>query len=143
MEVKFKLPHLYKGADPHKVYEELQTLGDNVKPADIVEAAKNTDSELHKCFEWDDTEAARKYRLQQARVLVGSLVIIETKQDVEPQQIRVMYTSKDGGYKPTRLIVHNQNEYEHLLEKAKAELHTFKQKYSMLVELHEIIALID
>lgn len=143
MKISFKMENLYKDVDPYKVYDELQGLGDSVKPVDIVEAAKDENSELHKCFEWDDSEAARKYRLQQARILVMNLVIIESEHKEEPQQIRVMYTSNKGGYKPTKLIVQQKDEYEALLERAKAELKAFKKKYSMLVELNEIFELID
>lgn len=143
MQISFKMQELYKGVDPHKVYDELQELGENIKPAHIVERAKDSNSELHKCFEWDDTKAANQYRLTQARKLVNNLVIIESEAISEPQQVRVMYTSKEGGYKPTKLILQQKDEYEHLLEKAKAELRAFKAKYSMLLELNEIFELID
>lgn len=143
MKISFKMENLYKDVDPYKVYNELQGLGENVKPVDIVEAASDENSELHKCFEWDDSEAARKYRLQQARNLVMNLVIVESEHKEEPQQIRVMYTSNKGGYKQTKLIVQQKDEYEALLERAKAELKAFKKKYSMLIELNEIFELID
>ena len=80
----------------------------------IVAAAQDSNSELHKCFEWDDTEAARKYRIIQAGNLVRNLVIVESKEKSEPQQIRVMYTSQDGGYKKTTLILQQPDEYETL-----------------------------
>ena len=38
MNVSFKMADLYKGVDPYRVYDELAVLGDNVKPAEIVEA---------------------------------------------------------------------------------------------------------
>lgn len=142
MNVSFKV-NLYKDVDPNKVWQEIQTLGDTLKPQDIVEAAQDSKTELHKCFEWDDTEAARKYRLTQARTLLVNLVVVESAPATEPQHIRVMYTSKDGGYKQTKLIVQDKNEYEILLEKARSELLAFKKKYSMLQELHEIFELIN
>lgn len=138
MKISFKIENLYKGVDPYKVYDELQELGENVRPASIVERAKDTESELHKCFEWDDSKAAEKYRIHQARVLVGSLVIVENEQKEEPQQVRVMYTTKGGGYTPTKFIVQRKDDYEALLEKAMSELRAFKEKYSMLTELQEI-----
>ena len=95
MQISFKIESLYKGIDPYKVYDEIQSLGENVKPEMIVAAAQDSNSELHKCFEWDDTEAARKYRIIQAGNLVRNLVIVESKEKSEPQQIRVMYTSQD------------------------------------------------
>ena len=81
--------------------------------------------------------------MTQGRTLVLNLVITESKPTEEPQQVRVMYTSKDGGYKQTKFIVQDKDEYQHMLEKAKAELRTFKKKYAMLQELHAIFELID
>lgn len=143
MEISFKMKSLYKGVDPYKVYDELQVIGDNLKPSDIVEAAKDERSELHKCFEWDDTVAAEKWRIQQARTLLLNLVIVDSERKEEPQQLRLMYTSKNGGYKQTKLIVQQPDEYEALLERARAELRAFKSKYAMLQELQEIFELID
>ena len=143
MQISFKIESLYKGIDPYKVYDEIQSLGENVKPEMIVAAAQDSNSELHKCFEWDDTEAARKYRIIQAGNLVRNLVIVESKEKSEPQQIRVMYTSQDGGYKRTKLILHNPDEYEALKNRAMAELRAIKNKYNMILELKEIFDLID
>lgn len=143
MQISFKIESLYKGIDPYKVYDEIQSLGENVKPEMIVAAAQDSNSELHKCFEWDDTEAARKYRIIQAGNLVRNLVIVESKEKSEPQQIRVMYTSQDGGYKQTKLILQNPDEYETLKARAMAELIAIKNKYSMILELKEIFDLID
>ena len=143
MQISFKIESLYKGIDPYKVYDEIQSLGENVKPEMIVAAAQDSNSELHKCFEWDDTEAARKYRIIQAGNLVRNLVIVVSKEKSEPQQIRVMYTSQDGGYKQTKLILQNQDEYETLKNRAMAELRAIKNKYNMILELKEIFDLID
>jgi hypothetical protein len=44
-------------------------------PVDVVEAARPEDSPLHSRFEWDDTEAAVKYRLSQARALIRTVKI--------------------------------------------------------------------
>ena len=52
-------------------------------------------------------------------------------------------TGKDSGYKQTIVMVKDEDEYSKLLEQAYRELHSFKQKYSCLSELAEIIALID
>jgi hypothetical protein len=43
----------------------------------IVEDARNPESILHECFEWDDSIAAELYRIEQARAMVRS-VRVET-----------------------------------------------------------------
>lgn len=42
-------------------------------PEDVVEAARDPESVLHNDFEWDDTEAARQHRLNQARRVIRSV----------------------------------------------------------------------
>lgn len=142
MKVSFKMPTLYKGVDPNAVYEEIRSIGENVTPEQIVESAKDENTELHKCFEWDDTIAAAMYRKEQAKMLVRCLVIEEKQGSASPVPIRAMYTSKDGGYKETKMILQDKDEYAALLERAQNELRAFKQKYSMLKELDEIFRLI-
>lgn len=51
-------------------------------PATVVEAAKDPSSPLHSHFEWDDTAAAAKYRIDQARALIRSVKIEVTVRDV-------------------------------------------------------------
>ena len=41
-------------ADAQKVAEEINKIGDEVTPDQIVEAARDESTELHKCFEWDE-----------------------------------------------------------------------------------------
>lgn len=53
--------------------EELAKLEDEegrVTPEHVVEAASDVSHPLHDYFEWDDSEAARKFRIEQARHLI-------------------------------------------------------------------------
>lgn len=68
-----------------KVAERLRELErDNGRliPADIVEAARDPGSPLHSHFTWDDSEAAEKYRLMQARTLIRTVKLEVTVRDV-------------------------------------------------------------
>ena len=63
MRAEWRIKGIYK-ADAQKVADEI---GDKkVTPQEILEKARDETSELHKCFEWDDSVAAERYRLQQA-----------------------------------------------------------------------------
>lgn len=131
-------------ADANKVAEEIFSIGNEVTPEQIVEKAKDEETELHKCFEWDDRIAGEKYRKWQARDIVCKLVIQEEEVPKDRPETRVLYkTDATSGYKPTEYIVRKKDEYEALLERAWAELRAFKAKYSMLKELDEILELID
>ena len=138
--VKWKHPQFACGADAEKVYQEI---GDTDTSAEeILEKAKDENSELHKCFCWDDTEAARLYRLEQARHIVCNLVFVTEDEDEAP--VRVFHISTEKSvYKPTKLILQQPDEYQALLNRAKQELYAFQRKYKTLVELDEVFSAID
>lgn len=151
-EFKDAVKNIYKGIEAQKVGEEIRALGgmegNPVKPDLILQFAReNEESELYKCFDWDDTVAAEKYRLEQARRVTRAIVIIKVNDKPVEQpktEIRAFFEEKrGGGYRPTTFILKNKDSYERLLENALAELRAFKRKYHMLTELNEIFALID
>lgn len=61
---------------------ELERDNGRLAPADVVEAARNPESPLHSHFTWDDSEAAEKYRLMQARTLIRTVKLEITVRDV-------------------------------------------------------------
>lgn len=48
---------------------------DRLTPTDVVEDAADDRSPLHALFEWDDGEAARQYRLDQARNVIRTIEV--------------------------------------------------------------------
>lgn len=131
-------------ADAQLVAEEIRSIGEEPTTKQIVDAARDPKTELHKCFEWDDAVAAEKYRLKQAQYVVHFLVIQNEPDKADKPEIRVFHKTKTGeGYKEIRRIVRQEDEYQALLERALAELHAFKIKYACLSELQEIFDLID
>lgn len=141
----WRTPGIFK-ADPQMVCNELKELGDEFTPDEIVEKAKDSNTELHKCFEWDNDVAAEKFRLHQARLITSNLVFLKDSDAEEdaPVLVRVYNkTEQTGGYKPPEIVFTQADEYEKLLKRATAELHQFKVKYSMLKELDYILSLID
>lgn len=130
-------------ADAQKVADEILAIGNSATTAQILDKARNEQTELHKCFDWDDAEAAEKWRLQQARHIVCNLVIKE-KSDTPRPEVRVFFkTDADNGYKPTVLIMQDKDEYRKLLDRALAELTSFRAKYKTLVELDGVFDAID
>lgn len=136
-----------KKADPNKVAAEINSIGESARPEQIVALGTNKDTELHKCFEWDDTIAANKYRIEQAKDIAESLLVIRIKPektDEPTTKLRAMYhLPGTPGYQQSIQIVRNEDKYQRLLEQAKTELRMFKAKYSMLSELQDIFDMID
>ena len=57
---------------------DIETLHGVVRPETVVEVARDPNHVLHKHFDWDNTSAGDKYRLQQARALITSYKITVT-----------------------------------------------------------------
>lgn len=131
MQAEWKIKGVYK-ADAQKVADEI---GDGkITPQEVLEKARDENSELHKCFEWDDNIAAEKYRLQQARAIIINLVYKTDKTSEQPIRIFQITTQKST-YQPTRQFLVQEDEYQNLLKRAKSELEAFKKKYHALTEL--------
>ena len=131
-------------ADPEKVWREIQQIGDQYTPQDVLEYARDPQTELHKCFEWDDTIAAEKWRKQQARWVCNSLVVTVIEEERPQVTFRVIqHDTEDKIYRPVVLTVQNEDQYGRLLDMAKRELKAFKDRYAEIVELRNVIEEIE
>ena len=131
---------LFKG-NAEKCYAECESL-EQATPENVLEYARNESTELHKCFEWNDTVAAEKYRLKQARQIIQSFVIVHEEKE-EPKIRAYQITTQTNVYQPTRLFLQQPDEYKALLARAKQELQAFKARYKTLTELESIFEEID
>lgn len=138
--ITWKFDGLYKG-NAEKCYSEVESL-EQATPENVLEYARNENTELHKCFEWNDTVAAELYRLKQAREIIVSFVI-KSEEKEQPQIRAFQITTERNVYQPTRLFLQQPDQYKELLKRAKQELQAFKQRYKMLSELAEIFDEID
>ena len=108
----------------------------------VIAAARPNDSPLHSKFTWDDTEAAHKWRQEQARALIRVTVhyLPQVKENV---RVFVSLTSdqqaEGGGYRQLVAVMSNKDQREQLLEDAHADMERFRQKYRHLTELAEVI----
>lgn len=137
--VKWKVDGIFK-ADANECYREISSL-EQITPKAILDFARDENSELHKCFEWDNDSAAEKYRTIQAGNVIRMLYIVPKNADAPP--VRVLSRTSDAVYQPTRTFVKNQNEYEDLLKRALSELESFRLKYKTLSELEQVFEQID
>lgn len=114
----------------------------------ILEAAAAEDSPLHDQFEWDDTEAAQKWRLHQARQLLLSISIVTPDGSGETIRAMVSLTSDrvgggGGGYRTVVSVLGSDEHYAQMLADALAELRVFQKKYAQLKELKVVFDRID
>lgn len=139
MQAEWRVKGIYK-ADAQKVADEIGN--DKITPQEMIEKARDEQSELHKCFEWNDTVAAEKYRLQQARTVLSMLVFKPKKEKEQPVRIFSLTTEKST-YRPTVCFLKQEEEYQTLLKRAIRELQSFKEKYKTISELEGVFEEIE
>jgi hypothetical protein len=134
------------------VIAELKRLAEErgglLRPSEIVEAASERESVLHKFFQWDDSEAARQYRISQARQLLRVTVQYVGAGD-EPISARVFISLKSdrkeegGGYRVTAHVMLNEKQRAQLFEQALDDIRYFKKKYASLQELSGVLSAME
>ncbi len=113
-----------------------------LRPVDVVEAARPKNSVLHSRFEWDDSEAAERYRLWQARQLIS--VTVEYFGAVDNQKSSRVFVSlesdrkTDDGYRNINVVMKDPSMREELLSNALDEMRRFQQRYKDLTELTKV-----
>lgn len=120
-----------------------QEHGGILMPEHVVDAAKPVNSILHSKFEWDDTTAAQRYRLWQARQLITIMVeYVKTDKDNTPYQVFVSLKSdrQEGGYRTITSVMSDEQLKNQLLADALEDMEIFQNKYQILKELSIVFA---
>jgi len=137
-------------ANPQEAWDAVQELdkacGGYAPVGALVERAREEDHVLHNEFEWDDTEAADKFRRSQENYIRRSFRIV-TKQapDMEPRVVRAQYPvsirvvkdtqEKHTVWVGTKELLLSKEGREIILLRAEHELRSFVTKYDHLEEL--------
>jgi len=122
--------------DEKKFLERMAQQNNGVlKVDDVIEAAKDESCVLHKHFEWDDTEAAKQFRKDQARTLIQRCRI--TLVDSAPSHIRAFVSlSSDresgGGYRLTTTVLSDDSMRLELIHDIELTITRWKSKLHLL-----------
>nr|WP_321985325.1 hypothetical protein [uncultured Lichenicoccus sp.] len=135
--------------DPQYAGEEIETLrkraNGQLTPAQVVDAARNEASVLHPAFEWDDSIAAERHREDQARYLVGALVVKVAPKGVQ-REVRAFVSVQQAettGYTSLGAAMSDAELRRQVLARAWQELQAWRARYAAYSELAEIHAVID
>ena len=135
------------GLDAQKVGDRLQTIcvkHGAITPTLVVKEAKKKTSPLHGGFEWDDRRAAQEYRLDQARLIVRSVIVHRDGNDGEPMAVRAfVHIGEASDYEDIDVVLGIPEKREALLAQALAELEIVRRKYETLEELAGVFAAMD
>jgi flagellar motility protein MotE (MotC chaperone) len=135
--------------DPQKAGEHLLRLttrhNGSLSAGQVLEEGRDPDNFFNTHFEWDDSAAAEKHRLDQARQLLNCIVMVdEAKKIVEPTRVFVsLKTIERQAYIPLMTIMTDPKLRQATLDQALRELERFKEKYRHLKELADIFAALD
>ena len=120
--------------------EQLEkTIG--LTPKNLLDANRAEDAPLHSCFEWNDGEAAEKYREQQARHIINCLCLKTEQKEAEP--VRAFFNIEKTVYESTGVIIQQEDKRAALLRQALRELEAFQRKYNTLKELQPVFDAVE
>ena len=125
-----------------KELEKIRKLHGNIlRPEDVVEAAQDEKSPLHRFFTWDEEKAAEEYRLWQARKLIASVTIEirGEKTDAYWNATVTIRKEKTQGYFTTKDVLSNEELYNQVLQEAIREIRYWQKKYGQIKELKKVI----
>lgn len=133
--------------------EVLQSLDGErrLTPANVVAVARPVESPLHGGFEWDDSAAADAYRLDQARYILRSIVVVRDA-DNPKSAIRafVTVTGDDSPadkpqtiYMSIEAALADPVKRDEIVSRARRELDEWRDRYKQIREFSDVFAAID
>ena len=112
----------------------------------LLKKASKKSSSLYEFFDWDNSSAGEKWRLQQARVLINEIkIIVDDKEMYAFENVNVSIIEKESSsreYKSIVEIINNANYRQQLIQRALFEAIYWKNRHSELTELNPIFSLI-
>lgn len=130
------------------IREELEQIriaaGGLLNPEDVVEFAKNPDTELHSRFQWDDSLAAHEHRLFQAREVINVQVVMLPNSNAPVRAyVSLLPDRKNGGYRPIEAVMASPKLHRAMLDQAFVALKSLQRRYKDLSELTPIFEMAE
>lgn len=126
--------------------EELRAeAGGYVKAEDVLNDARSPNSVFHSAFEWNNSEAAELYRLNQARSLIRAVTVkIETGEQIKTFRAFVSIRQEDSSKYTSAVSAMSDEELrKQLLQKAWQDLQAWRKKYAELRDLAEVVSMLE
>lgn len=117
-----------------------------VTPGLVVDDARKKSSPLHPCFDWDDHVAGEKWRIEQARDLLGSLVVVvENDPKAEPVRafIAIGERNEPNDFMALDTVMGNAELRARALKNALDDFRLLRQRYNRLSELAQVWEAVD
>lgn len=140
----FKSGRSIKNCDPQSVGVELHRIRaeqGKLTAENVLDAAKDEASPLHAAFEWDDSEAARLHRLNQARRLITSIRVLNAPVDGPLAAFVNVRTPKEGRtYAPTTEVLSDAELRVRFLIDARQKIEALERRYAHFSEVADLLS---
>jgi hypothetical protein len=139
------------GLSPEELRDHLLTIRDKhgaLTRQAVVNEARDAKHPLHSKFNWDDSDAAERYRLIQAGELIRTFKVVYREDDREKHAVNgfVSVPATAGlprRYEPVEEVMANPLQAQLLLQQALREAHAFRRKYAHLAEYAQLLQVLD
>jgi len=110
--------------------DDLSTAG-HITPAKVLQDAADESSPLHRYFEWDNKQAAQRYRLDQARHLIRAVQIKITEDEITPRFVHVK-VDRNSSYVKTEVAISNPDYWDSVKTDVLLEIKSANRKLDNL-----------
>lgn len=114
-------------------------------PRAVVDDATHDNSPLHKCFEWNDVKAADAFRIEEARKLIGSIIVAQVDDAPVSKETRAfIHTNIEGPrYEAIQVAVQRPDMRAEILGRAQHEIKMWRARYAAYSEFAQLHGAID
>ena len=152
-KIQYKNTEKFTAEVISEVLEVKNTYG--LTAENILRKASKKSSSLYEFFDWDDSSAGEKWRLNQARSLINEIkIVVDNKEiyafenvnvSVQESDVRTNSPSKFGNreYKTIIEIMNNEDYRNQLIHRALTEATYWKERHEELIELNPIFITIE
>ncbi len=136
VKVAWREGYLHRGVRPEDAYEVVKALErekGEVRPRDLVEAARDPQNPIHPLITWDDQVAAQRWREHEAQELIRALEVKVLVPEVkEPVRVRAYHSTGRGAYEHLSAVQTSRSKRERVMESAVRELEAIQEKVKAL-----------
>jgi hypothetical protein len=134
-----------------RIYDLVEERNGTITPGDVLTDAESERSPLHDFFEWDDTQAAERWRTNQARYLLRSIHVVLTNGQGEEEQTRFTYNimnmPEDNGegqrvYCTIQRVLTDAEIREQVVGQAMRQLQSWRSLYQQYSEFSQVFSAI-
>jgi hypothetical protein len=130
-----------------QVIEKLHDKHQGVTPELLVREARKARSPIHNLFEWDDTAAAKAYRVHQARLVLNHIEVVIERSEDAPLVVRAFHNvitpDEQRIYTTIASARNNEELWTQIKQEALRQIKNWQETYRDITEFEAIHQAID